>query len=128
VWVPVVGVLFGLAGLALIAWAQRALGAAWAVAAEPAAEDHLIQHGPYRFVRHPIYTGFLLVFGSTLLISANALVGGLFIAMSGVEVIGRVRAEEASLLGRFGASYGRYMETTGRFLPRLFRRRGRARV
>ncbi len=126
-WVRVSGVLLGLAGLVLIAWAQRSLGAAWDVAAEPAAGDLLVTRGPYRYVRHPIYTGFLLVFGSTLLVSSNALVGGLFIAMSGVEVAGRVRAEEKSLLERFGTAYGRYMETTGRLLPRLYRHpRGRA--
>jgi protein-S-isoprenylcysteine O-methyltransferase Ste14 len=64
-----------LAGFALLEWSHRSLGAEWSEQPRLTQSQRLVQSGPYRWVRHPIYCSFLLILGSTLLISANALVG-----------------------------------------------------
>jgi protein-S-isoprenylcysteine O-methyltransferase Ste14 len=83
----------------------------------------LVTSGPYRRIRHPIYTAFLLILGAPLLLSANWLIGGAWLAMTILEVTTRIRIEEAMMLSRFGDQYRAYMATTGRLLPRVLRPR-----
>lgn len=79
----------------------------------------MVFHGPYRWIRHPIYAAIILVLGSTLFISANWFVGLSWILMTVLDVAGRIRTEEALMTGRFGERYQDYMQRTGRLFPRL---------
>jgi protein-S-isoprenylcysteine O-methyltransferase Ste14 len=78
----------------------------------------LVTHGPYRWVRHPLYSVGTLAFVGFSLLSANwftlaALIFGMPV------ILRRTPLEEARLIERFGEDYTRYMQTTGRFLPKL---------
>lgn len=117
-WVRWAGMAVGLSGLALLHAAQRALGAGWSAGTTPPRADRLVTAGPYRRMRHPIYTALLMIFGATLFISANWLVGAAWIAAVGIDIGRRVREEEARLRERFGQQYEDYVSSTGRFLPR----------
>jgi protein-S-isoprenylcysteine O-methyltransferase Ste14 len=75
--------------------------------------------GPYRWIRHPIYTSFLLILGSTLLITANWFIGSLWLAVTALDVRSRIKFEEGRLEARFGATYDSYRRSTGSLLPRL---------
>jgi protein-S-isoprenylcysteine O-methyltransferase Ste14 len=77
----------------------------------------LITSGPYQIIRHPIYTAFLLILGSTLLISANWLIGLAWIGMTALEVASRIGFEEQLMLEYFGEQYREYMKRTGKLLP-----------
>jgi protein-S-isoprenylcysteine O-methyltransferase Ste14 len=77
----------------------------------------LVTAGPYGWVRHPMYSalfGFSVAF---FLLSANAIVGLLWLAMT-IASAWRVGEEERLLAGTFGVAYERYMARTGRFLPK----------
>lgn len=82
-------------------------------------EDHnLVTHGPYRWVRHPLYTvGFLLFTGLSLM-AANWFIFTTLILGSFV-LIERTSKEEELLTERFGDEYRDYADHTGRFLPRF---------
>jgi protein-S-isoprenylcysteine O-methyltransferase Ste14 len=82
-------------------------------------DQALVTSGPYRFVRHPIYTAFLLILGSTLFISSNWLVGLAWIGMTVLETASRIGFEESLMLEYFGDQYREYMKRTGRLLPKL---------
>jgi protein-S-isoprenylcysteine O-methyltransferase Ste14 len=82
-------------------------------------EQALITSGPYHFIRHPIYTAFLLILGSTLLISANWMIGTAWIGMTVLEITSRIGFEESLMLEYFGDQYREYMKRTGQLLPRL---------
>jgi protein-S-isoprenylcysteine O-methyltransferase Ste14 len=78
----------------------------------------LVTVGPYRWIRHPLYTSAaLLVLGSSL-VAANW-----FFFVTGCVVmlllVIRTRKEEENLVARFGDDYQSYMRRTGRFVPRL---------
>jgi protein-S-isoprenylcysteine O-methyltransferase Ste14 len=118
-WLRWLGGAAALGGVALLTWAHRSLGASWSDAPRLAADHHLVTSGPYRYVRHPIYTAFLLILGAPLLLSANWLIGGAWLGMTAIEVAARVSIEEALLLSRFGDRYRLYKATTGALLPRL---------
>src|SRR2546425_1209236 len=86
---------------------------------EVLADHRLITHGPYRWIRHPLYTALLLMSAGVALLLLNALLIVLFFVAWGIARRRAVLEEE--LLGSemgFGDVYRSYMEGTGRFLPR----------
>ncbi len=84
-------------------------------------ESHtLVTSGPYRWIRHPIYTSYFGLALSLFLLTTNWFVGLALLALS-ILLASRVEGEEALLLERFGDAYRAYMQRTGRFLPRLLR-------
>ena len=81
--------------------------------------DHtLITDGPYRWIRHPLYT-----FGSLFFISLSLVTGIWLIPLLAIPtfaiLIQRTSIEERALQERFGDEYLRYSERTGRFFPRF---------
>jgi protein-S-isoprenylcysteine O-methyltransferase Ste14 len=82
-------------------------------------EHQLVTSGPYRWVRHPLYT-----VGSSMFIAFGMMADNWFIALLGIlAFIGmalRTPKEEANLIEKFGDEYREYMKRTGRFMPRLF--------
>jgi protein-S-isoprenylcysteine O-methyltransferase Ste14 len=119
VWQRWIGVGIALLGFAFLQWSQNTLGKNWSDTPRMLKEQSLVTSGPYRFIRHPIYTAFLLILGSTLLISANWLIGFAWIGMTVLEVVSRIGFEENLMLEYFGEQYREYMERTGRLLPRI---------
>ena len=117
-WSRWVGVGLGTVGLPLFAWTHQALGKNWAMALVTKEEHSLVSSGPYRWVRHPMYTVIFLQQLASLLLSANWVIG---IAGLGISIlcVSRVGKEEALMVQEFGDQYLAYMEHTGRFLPRL---------
>ena len=83
-------------------------------------EHHvLITYGPYRWVRHPLYSIATIAFISLSILAANwfmLVMGVLMLIVVSVLIIPR---EEAELLRKFGVAYGEYRERTGRLTPRL---------
>lgn len=116
-WLRWTGVGVALLGFVLLQWAQNTLGKNWSDTPRMIEEQVLITNGPYRFVRHPIYSAFLLILGSSLLISANWLIGPAWIGMTVLEVTSRIGFEEALMLEYFGDQYREYMKQTGRLFP-----------
>jgi protein-S-isoprenylcysteine O-methyltransferase Ste14 len=116
-WVRWMGIGFAFLGFILLQWAQNTLGKNWSDRPRMLKEQTLITSGPYQFVRHPIYTAFITILGSTLFISANWLIGLAWIGMSALEIGSRIDFEESLMLEYFGDQYREYMKKTGRLLP-----------
>lgn len=118
-WLGWLGYLTALLGAGLLAWAHATLGAHFSPWLELRGDHSLVTTGPYRWVRHPIYSaGALIVLGAGLL-SANLLV--LVCPAIGLAVLLAVRLpdEEAMLEEQFGDAYRDWAAGTGRLLPRL---------
>jgi protein-S-isoprenylcysteine O-methyltransferase Ste14 len=103
---------------ALLSWTGvRALGRQWRIDAGLNADHELIRSGPYRIVRHPIYTSMLCVFLGTGFVVAPwwlfAIATVIFIL--GTEI--RVRVEDGLLGSRFGEKFSAYRESTRAYLP-----------
>jgi len=116
-----VGVGIALSGFVLLQWAHQALSKNWSDVPRLMKDQTLITSGPYRWIRHPIYTAFLLIMSATLFISANWFIGIVWVGMTMLEVMSRIRIEEAMMIESFGDQYRAYMKRTGRLLPRLIR-------
>ena len=121
-WLRWTGLALALVAFALLEWCHAALGQNWSGRVQVLKEHELVVRGPYRWVRHPMYTAGLTASVSALLLSANWLVGGSWLAMHGVQFAGRIPLEERLMVQQFGDAYVRYKRTTGRLLPRLVHR------
>lgn len=122
-WLRWLGAGIALAGFALLQWSQMTLGKNWSDAPKLVIEQDMVAHGPYRWIRHPIYAAFLLILGSLLLITSSWLVGGLWIVSTSLDIAARIKAEEAMLSSQFGERYQAYTRKTGRLIPRLIVKR-----
>jgi protein-S-isoprenylcysteine O-methyltransferase Ste14 len=117
-WLRWAGVAVGCVTLCLLYWTLRTLGKNLTDTVVTRQQHTLVTTGPYRWVRHPFYVCAALFTLAVFLVSANAfflITGGLLLLLLAV----RSRVEEANLLNRFGDDYRKYMDRTGRFLPRF---------
>ena len=117
-WLRWTGIALMIAGGALLVWTFRSLGRNLTDTVVTRREHTLVTHGPYRWIRHPLYTSAGLVTVGLSLAAANwflLLAGGLAVAL----LVIRTRTEERNLEARFGDAYRGYMKRTGRFLPRM---------
>jgi protein-S-isoprenylcysteine O-methyltransferase Ste14 len=107
-------------GVVLRGWAIFSLGRYFrrTVTIEP--EQRLVRHGPYRWLRHPSYTGLLLVFAGFGLAIGSwvGAVAALLIALAGT--LPRIRVEEAALAEKFGDDYSEYARATDRLVPSVW--------
>lgn len=114
------GVVLFAAGLALRWYAIVHLGRFFTVNVAIAADHRLNDTGPYRFVRHPSYTGALIAFLGIGLCLANW-VSLAFLTLPILAVfVRRMRIEEAALLRAFGDGYRSYMNRTKRLIPAVY--------
>jgi len=119
VWIRRAGLIPAIAGFSLLQWAQNRLGENWSDTPRMMNEQRLVTSGPYHFVRHPIYTAFFLILGSTLFISSNWLIGFCWIGMTVLEIVSRISFEEALMIEYFGDQYREYMQKTGGLFPKV---------
>ena len=113
------GFLVTVSGIGFAFWARFALGRNWSGRVTIKEDHELVTRGPYRFVRHPIYTGALLAFTGTTIAFGRA--GGFFaIAIMTVIFVRKIWLEEKMLMEHFGARYAAYCRTTKALIPLLF--------
>lgn len=118
------GVVVAFLVLPVALWTQRSLGDNVTTTVITREEHELVTAGPYRWIRHPLYTLSLIYFGSLALVAASWFL--LVVStMTFVMVAVRTPIEEEKLIQRFGNEYKAYMKRTGRFLPRLGSRANR---
>ena len=118
-WVAAAGLAFQIACMALAVWARRHLGVQWSGEITIKVEHRLICSGPYRKIRHPIYTAILGMFVGTTLVSGetHALLG---LVMAVFAYWRKIRLEEANLNEAFGVAYGMYRRSTWALLPGVY--------
>lgn len=119
VWVRWLGGGLMTASLGLFWWTHRTLGLNWSGVLAIRQEHVLVTHGPYRRVRHPMYTAFFVSGIGILLLSANWFIAAVNLGAVTWMYLVRVPAEEAMMLEHFGEAYRQYMTRAGRLMPRL---------
>lgn len=97
--------LVRLASTFLITWSGWTLGKSYDRIARP---DELIQEGPYGYIRHPIYTSYLLLFSSTLLTLRSYGSLAVLLSISSIFYHNRMNSEEQLLIDSFGEKYEEY--------------------
>ena len=105
-----------LIGLAFAVWARVTLGRNWSGVVTLKEGHELIERGPYRFVRHPIYTGILTMFFATAL-ALEHLAGFAATLLMFASFWIKLRDEEKLMLQQFPGQYSAYRQCTRRIIP-----------
>lgn len=112
------GVLVGAVGVAGIYWLFSSIGSGITPTSATRQKHTLVTKGPYRWIRHPLYT-----LGTSLFIAFGMMADNWFIILLGIlafiAMAVRTPREEANLIDKFGDEYREYMKQTGRFLPKF---------
>jgi protein-S-isoprenylcysteine O-methyltransferase Ste14 len=103
----------------LAVWARRHLGRNWSGAVTIKEDHQLVRSGPYRLVRHPIYTAMLGMYLGTAVVSGE-LHALLALAIVTVAYWRKIRLEEQTLREAFGTDYDVYRRHTWALIPGVF--------
>lgn len=118
-WRPWLALLLTVAGMGVSVWARVHLGRNWSQAVTVKEEHELIRSGPYRLLRHPIYTGFLLaVLGMVAL-------DGIFASLLGfglvaLALVKKILLEEQWLAEHFGERWLEYRKDSRKLIPYVY--------
>jgi protein-S-isoprenylcysteine O-methyltransferase Ste14 len=115
-----IGIAIMLAGLALRVWSIATLGASFRTTVETHGDQKMIDHGPYRLVRHPSYTGLIIIccgFGIAL---QNWLSLLIVVILPLSALLYRIHVEEPALIFSFGSDYIEYQKRTKKLVPWLW--------
>jgi protein-S-isoprenylcysteine O-methyltransferase Ste14 len=118
-WQMALSILFFLLATLLSWTAKRALGRQWRLDAGLSSDHELVMSGPYRFLRHPIYTSLLcVVLGTGVMITPWwLLLLALLVFVVGTEI--RVRVEDQLLRSAFGDRFRDYQQSVSAYVPFL---------
>ena len=110
-----IGVILCATGIAVAIWARVYLGRNWGMPMTLREKPELVTSGPYKFVRHPIYSGFLLaMFGTAL---ADGAIWLLILVLAGIYFIYSAKVEEKMMLKEFPDHYPGYAKRTKMLVP-----------
>lgn len=114
-----VGIIIQAGFFALAIWARQHLGRNWSAEVRIGEGHELVRTGPYRMLRHPIYTAMLGMFVGTAIASSqyHALVGVTILVLAYLR---KTRLEEKIMRETFGAEWDSYQQNTWRLVPLLF--------
>ena len=118
-FVRVAGMVVCLGSLVLLYRVHQSLGDNFSTTLLVRSSHRLVQNGPYRLVRHPMYTAYLLLFIGAFLLSGSWLIGLSGTAVIATLMLFRIKKEEQLLLSVFGHEYARYRTRTGMFIPKI---------
>jgi protein-S-isoprenylcysteine O-methyltransferase Ste14 len=110
-----IGMVVLVCGMGLAVWARIYLGRNWGMPMTQKTEPELVSSGPYRFVRHPIYSGLLLaILGTALATNIYWLIA---LGILGIYFVYSARVEERLLTTSFPAAYPAYRARTKMLIP-----------
>jgi protein-S-isoprenylcysteine O-methyltransferase Ste14 len=121
IWTPSfamygLGTALLVAGLLFTVWARVVLGRNWSGIVTVKQDHELIQSGPYRWVRHPIYTGLLVAFAGSAT-AQDLWTSVLAVVLFFVSFWLKLLREEAWMRETFGDAYRDYCARTSRLIP-----------
>lgn len=117
-WARWIGVVTAIISVPLMYWLFKSIGKNITQTVKTRKEHELVTSGPYRWVRHPLYSVGTLLFLSFALMASNWFIG-MVTLLSLMMLMIRLPREEANLIERFGDEYKNYMKRTGRLIPKL---------
>ena len=114
------GLVLMVAGIVLRQWAIALLGRFFTVDVRVQEGQEVVESGPYRWVRHPSYTGMLLTFAGIGLCLGNWLSILCVLVPPNIGLLVRIHVEEAALMAELGEPYRRFAAGRARLIPHVW--------
>ena len=121
-WVRLTGIAVALLSLVYFRRIHKALASNWSPTLEIFKDHELITNGPYKHIRHPMYTQIWIWALAQALITSNAVASLSGLLTWAVVYFVRVPEEERMMNARFGTEYSEYAGRSGRILPKIWKR------
>jgi protein-S-isoprenylcysteine O-methyltransferase Ste14 len=113
------GLIFCFAGAGICCWARFLLGKNWSLSVQQKEDHELVKNGIYKWIRHPIYTGLLLLFiGNGIIVGDYRSILAVLIVL--VSFLFKMRKEERLMMELFGQKYEEYRQTTKALIPFIY--------
>jgi len=116
----VVGVALMCAGIAIRQWAIALLGEFFTIDIRVHPDQIVVDRGPYRWVRHPSYTGMIITFAGIGLALGNWAALAVLLTVPTAGLVARIRSEEGALLDGLGEPYRRFAASRSRLVPGIW--------
>ena len=123
IWLRWFGVGLGFLSIPFLLWVHYVLDEEWSITLKFQTDHKLVTSGPYRRIRHPMYTALIVYELSWVLVSAGFLFF-VYYVITVLLMIVRIPREERMMVEKFGEEYRSYMKRTGRLLPHFRRENG----
>ena len=120
-WLRWTGLAIGALCVFFLWWVFTSIGSNISETVLTKKDHQLVTDGPYRWIRHPLYSGALLAFFSLSFVASNAFMAGLVVLGAILFVAVVIPREEEVLIAKFGEAYLEYRKSTGRLLPRMWK-------
>lgn len=118
-WLRWLGAVVGFGMLPVLYWVVSSIGSNISETFLTKENHVLVTHGPYRWVRHPLYSVATIGFISLSILAANwFMMATAIVIVIGISLL-VIPREEGELIKKFGTGYRDYMQRTGRLAPRL---------
>jgi len=116
----ILGLVLLAAGVAMRVWVRRSIGALYSGHVQIQTGHHLVQRGPYRYVRHPGYSAFLLMLLG-LAAGYSSLIGLAAIPLFFLPgIVYRIKVEETLLAAEYGEAFNAYTRHTRKLIPYIW--------
>ena len=120
-WIRIIGIVIIFLGLIFFWWIHKTLGENWSPVLEIRKGHKLIIKGPYKYVRHPMYTLFYIFAIGLLLLVSNWFVGLFALLSWHLLYVIRISSEEKMMLEQFGIEWENYCKrTTKKIVPYIY--------
>lgn len=119
-WIRIIGIVIIFLGLIFFWWIHKTLGENWSPVLEIRKGHKLITKGPYKYVRHPMYTLFYVFAIGLLLLVSNWFVGLFALSSWHLLYVIRVSTEEKMMLEQFGIEWENYCRQTRKLIPFVY--------
>ena len=116
--VGIIALVICIIGVIIAVWARFTLGRNWSLSVQLKKDHQLVTNGPYSQIRHPIYTGILLMLVGNVLIVGDYR-GFLALAIVFVSFWYKLKKEERWMLENFGEAYRTYYSRTSALFPKI---------
>jgi protein-S-isoprenylcysteine O-methyltransferase Ste14 len=112
------GIALCATGIGIAIWARWYLGRNWSVRPSLKEDHDLVTGGPYRFVRHPIYTGLILALLGTAIVTG--LTSWIVLVLLTAVFVARIPVEERIMMKAFPDAYPAYRGRTHALIPAIW--------
>jgi protein-S-isoprenylcysteine O-methyltransferase Ste14 len=119
-WIPMLAVVLFAVGLAVRWWAIVTLGRFFTVDVVIEKDHEVVQTGPFKWVRHPSYTGVLVAFLGWAMTLRNWIAIAVVLIPIFIAFLRRMKVEEDALTNALGDKYREYMKRTNRLIPAVY--------
>ncbi|MCW2798873.1 MAG: putative methyltransferase [Aeromicrobium sp.] len=112
-----IGFVIAWAGIGLRTWAIGSLGRLFTITVMTSADQRVVDSGPYRYLRHPGYSGLILVLVGAALMFGNWIGVAAIVVIPTIGLLLRIRVEERAMTDTLGSAYRDFADSRKRLIP-----------